>query len=346
MPNSFSSSPIAIPAAGSFSYETLVQIPDYDSSDTSLFELDPAWHHANFRTWAEGPSFGHVNNGFYVDDSNVGKEILPTLDGDLGPVIIIAGQGNDEILTNFGDDVVLGRGGADFIVSGSGNDFVSGGDGDDHIFGQEGNDRLYGDAGNDRLYGGSGGDILMGGSGADLLAGGTGTDTASYDDATAGITASLANRSANTGDAAGDVYNSIENLTGSQFNDNLYGDSGDNVISGGAGNDRLYGNDGNDTLIGGEGINWLFGGAGDDTLDLRIGTNTASGGTGYDTALLSGSASDWQFDVRGFQYNPVTGETVTTYTYYHVVDGLADGPQMSMSGVEAVTFDDGSSIFI
>ena len=46
---------------------------------------------------------------------------------------------------------------------------------------------------------------------------------------------------------------SIENLTGSAFNDTLTGDDGDNMLSGGDGADMLTGGDGNDTLDGGGG---------------------------------------------------------------------------------------------
>lgn len=45
----------------------------------------------------------------------------------------------------------------------------------------------------------------------------------------------------------------------------LDGDSGDNVLVGGAGNDSLYGNDGDDILEGGAGNDNLYGGKGNDT---------------------------------------------------------------------------------
>ena len=53
----------------------------------------------------------------------------------------------------------------------------------------------------------------------------------------------------NTGDAASDTYNTIENLLGSAFNDTLRGDANANKIEGGAGNDTLTGNAGNDTFV-------------------------------------------------------------------------------------------------
>ena len=87
----------------------------------------------------------------------------------------------------------------------------------------------------DTLLGGAGDDILIGGAGADSLDGGTGNDTADYSSASAGVTADLTTPSNNTGDAAGDTYTSVENLTGSGFNDTLTGDANDNIFNGGAG---------------------------------------------------------------------------------------------------------------
>ena len=47
------------------------------------------------------------------------------------------------------------------------------------------------------------------------------------------MTANLANVLLNKGEALGDLYSSIENLTGSAFNDKLTGNSGANVLEGG-----------------------------------------------------------------------------------------------------------------
>ena len=57
------------------------------------------------------------------------------------------------------------------------------------------------------------------GLGADVLDGGQGIDTATYYNAATGVTASLDTGLGviNTGEAAGDTYVNIENLTGSNF---------------------------------------------------------------------------------------------------------------------------------
>jgi Ca2+-binding RTX toxin-like protein len=113
------------------------------------------------------------------------------------------------------------------------------------------------------IVGGDGNDTLIGGGGADDLEGGAGIgDTASYETSTAAVIASLANPAVNTGDAAGDTYLGIENLTGGSDSDTLIGDANNNVLNGGRGNDTLDGGAGNDTLDGG---------AGNDTLVFRAG---------------------------------------------------------------------------
>jgi len=159
--------------------------------------------------------------------------------------------------------------------------------------GGDGNDTLYGRGGNDTLIGGKGNDVLAGGTGADKLQGGEGIDTAGYADAgytvlggvQVGVTADLAAGKGGFGDAYGDTYESIENLTGSAYSDWLYGDDNANVIGGGGGVDYLYGRGGTDTLAGGSGDDVLMGGIGADHLD---------GGSGRDMADYSDSASGIQ----------------------------------------------------
>ncbi|MDT7530351.1 cadherin domain-containing protein [Sphingopyxis sp. SE2] len=163
-----------------------------------------------------------------------------------GDTNLIAGtDGVDGSLTTPLSGTVL----ADWITAGAGDDFVAGGSGNDIIAGNSGSDTLRGEAGDDVLYGGAGNDILEGGPGRDILIGGSGTDSASYASASGAVRVRLSFQTAITGDAAGDEYDSIENIVGGSGADNIGGDEGENEITGGAGADTLMGGASDDTYV-------------------------------------------------------------------------------------------------
>ncbi|MDX0009136.1 protease [Sinorhizobium meliloti] len=235
------------------------------------------------------------------DDLGVIVEVLRGNDtisgGNLADVLLGFG-GNDLINGNGGNDILWGHDGTDTITGGAGQDEINGGAGYDtasyatatasvvanlfapsrnagdaygdtfiyieNLTGSRFNDTLTGDKWVNVLTGGDGNDVLTGGAGADKLFGGSGWDTASYASAAAGIVANLGSSSGNTGDAAGDVYSSIENLVGSGYADELYGTGGMNSIAGGAGDDIIGTGWGNDSIYGGAGADRLVGGAGAD----------------------------------------------------------------------------------
>lgn len=157
-------------------------------------------------------------------------------------------------------------------------------------------DVLLGRGGNDSLFGSTGDDSLLGGAGADSLSGGDGRDTASYADSPEGLTVRLERPQSNSGEARGDSYSSIENVTGSAFNDLLYGDGGANVLRGGDGNDRLlsragndsvFGEGGNDRFYAQSGVSLFDGGDGEDIVDYAFATSAAV----VDLAAGSGSSA-------------------------------------------------------
>ena len=131
-----------------------------------------------------------------------------------------------------GSDILIGNQANNALTAGAGNDLLDGLDGNDALTGGVGNDGLWGDAGNDTLSGGSGNDTIDGGA--------AGSDTVTYADATAGVTVSLAITAAqNTVGAGTDTVTNIENLTGSNLDDTLTGNTAANFLNGGAGNDTL-----------------------------------------------------------------------------------------------------------
>ncbi|WP_155935254.1 hypothetical protein [Methylobacterium sp. 10] len=137
-----------------------------------------------------------------------------------------------------------GRAGDDQLIGNEGNDTLRGGDG---------NDRHHGNGGDDIILGGAGNDWLDGGAGDDRLDGGAGSDTASYASATSRVLVSLDLTNWQDTGFGKDRLISIENLEGSNFNDQLRGDAGNNTISGLAGNDFIKGGLGADRMIGGTG---------------------------------------------------------------------------------------------
>ena len=118
----------------------------------------------------------------------------------------------------------------------------------ENVSGSRYNDTLTGDTKANRLDGGSGHDRLTGGAGADVLVGGPGNDAAYYASSTAAVTVNLLDGTGTGGDAEGDTLDSIENLSGSAFEDTLTGNARNNVLSGRAGADLLDGGAGTDTV--------------------------------------------------------------------------------------------------
>jgi Ca2+-binding RTX toxin-like protein len=164
---------------------------------------------------------------------------------------------------------------------------VEGSDKNDTIIGTFMADFLRGDDGNDVLKGGAGKDLLEGGYGDDVIEGGDGNDTATYFDLgpnntgplpfgfVNGVYVDLTKAGPQDTHAAGfDTLTGIENLTGSNFNDVLVGDTGPNTLFGGNGLDVLVGGAGRDTLIGGQGPDIFFYTAASDSTVAYVGRDT------------------------------------------------------------------------
>lgn len=153
-------------------------------------------------------------------------------------------------------------------------------------------DTLVGTAGDDIINGFAGNDVLDGGDGHDVIDGGLGNDTANYGFATSAVMVDLALQGSeqNTVGAGRDTLISIENLTGSAFNDILSGDANANIFIGNAGDDVIDGRGGIDTA-------WYAGSDSAVTVSLALqGTAQDTGGAGIDLLTnienLTGSLFD------------------------------------------------------
>ena len=263
--------------------------------------------------------------------------------------------GDDIIIGTPFDDTLNGRAGNDFLLGLAGNDILNG----DDPSGPYGNDTLYGGAGNDTLNGRGGNDRLIGSTGNDILNGGAGIDLADYTNrsiqgigytgATSGVTVNLNLTGAqNTGGAGVDTLVSIENVSGTDFNDILTGNSannllsgfaGDDFISGGGGNDHLQGYQGNDTVIGGDGNDLITGGSGNDLISGGSGNDRLIGEGGADT-LTSGLGQN-VFVYNAVSDSPAGGgrDAITDFaSFYDDIDLRGVDADATLGGNQAFTF--------
>ncbi|MGL4396132.1 MAG: calcium-binding protein [Hyphomicrobium sp.] len=222
--------------------------------------------------YLEGGGGGDIlNGGDGIDTATYefsGTGVVASFLGNFGPVVISGDALGDtyssieDLRGSTFDDVLIGDTGANFIEGLAGNDVLGGGIG-----------------GADVLDGGSGNDTLFSDTGGQTFIGGTGNDTVTYELATLGLTASLVGNFGPvviSGDALGDTYDSIENLTGTTQGDILIGDTADNILIGLGGDDFLGGGNGADTLQGGDNDDTLSGDAGGDILNGGDGNDTAT----------------------------------------------------------------------
>ncbi|MGL4965387.1 MAG: calcium-binding protein, partial [Inquilinus sp.] len=293
------------------------------------------------------------------DDSLDGDTGNDTLKGEAGTDFLSGGDGNDNLDGGSGNDTLYGGDGDDVVRGDAGSDTVDGAAGTDtasyytgsvgvvidlaagtaaggeaqgdvliaveNLSGSQGNDTLGGNAGTNTLQGWNGNDVLRGGSGADRLDGGAGLDTATYTESSAGIVVDLTAPQGTGGAAQGDIYVSIENITGSTGQDILIGNSVGNVLNGWAGKDTLTGGGGADRFIFASSLHTTVGANADRITDFRrdqgdkidlsqidadsaaagnqafslIGTGTYTGVAGQLRYAVSGSSTTIGGDING-----------------------------------------------
>jgi Ca2+-binding RTX toxin-like protein len=240
-----------------------------------------------------------------MPSSVFGQEGNDTIYGWFGEDYLYGGLGDDQLFGLPGKDALRGEQGKDTIEGDDGPDLIVGGDGNDVLRGDRGADRIEGEAGRDMVYGGPDDDILNGGNGNgsgtglrtdsghvygehgndqlvyDLSSttyyGGEGIDTIDYSRSPWPMRVSLFDNSYDMwlpepDDAvpwSHDAHSDIEHLIGTEFNDELTGNRGDNTISGRGGNDKIWGSDGDDILDADLGANQrIVGGIG---VDICVG---------------------------------------------------------------------------
>ncbi|MBE2317705.1 hypothetical protein DVA67_017115 [Solirubrobacter sp. CPCC 204708] len=204
--------------------------------------------------------------------------------GSVGNDVLVGDSKTDDVLSgSTGDDELRDAGGRNELTGSSGNDKLVGGFGLDELVGGPDNDVLDGALNSDKLFGGSGNDQLQGGGSDDQLDGGLGADTIDggqtgiavgerhdvviYSSRTTPVHVNLKRTDATQGTPAnpalgvpaeGDTIVDVEDvssgngkdlLIGNEFDNNLSGAGGDDVLSGDRGMDRLLGGDDNDSIF-------------------------------------------------------------------------------------------------
>ena len=295
----------------------------YDGSSVHLSEIGLTLQQTNDTETIKGTEFGdtiYANGG---DD---------TINAGAGDDTIYGGAGCDKIYGDVGNDTIYGGDGNDTIDAGSGNNVIYGGKGDDNIKASHGSDTYFWNMGDgldtieDRGY--ELNDTLVFGEGItfeDLKFTQISSDKIKVTvkgDETQGLL--LVNLLPNSNKFGVDILkfadgttvnmkeqgitlhqnDSNETISGTIFDDVIYGEGGNDVIKTYEGNDTIYGGDGNDTIDAGSGNNIIYGGKGDDNIKASHGSDTYfwNMGDGLDT-----------IEDRGYELNDtlVFGEGIT-----------------------------------
>jgi Ca2+-binding RTX toxin-like protein len=278
------------------------------------------------------------------DGSDTADYSSGTIDppGPVGPQAFTGATAGVKVNLTLTGAQATGGAGSDTLVS---IENLTGTNLNDTLTGNGGNNVLTGLAGADKLFGNGGNDTLNGGSGNDTLNGGAGSDTADYSTATAGVmlgTGSIYDGQAQDTVGAGlDTLVSIENLTGSNFNDWLRIDGSDNTtLNGGNGNDDLgiggcdnttvNGGNGNDALLASFSFGFtLNGGAGNDSLFGGKSSGTLNGGAGNDHIGVTGTGVG-SFIVNGGTGNDVIATATQIFTTVATVTGGAGADRIEL----------------
>lgn len=265
----------------------------------------------------QGDGGNDILNGEQGSDSLAGGDGNDTLLGGDERDTLKGGDGDDSIDGGEGNDVIDDRAstaishdakpwGGNTINGGNGNDemkvlgVVSGGEGNDTITGQG---RLFGDAGDDTIKSALYEELhpnikpteMSGGDGNDKLIGNpsdVSRSVAIYDYASTGIVANLADGVVKVSATDTDELVGIFKISGTRFNDVVFGSDESNIVYGGDGDDILGGAGGRDTIVGGIGNDYLDGGDGDNVLDGGDGDDTMTGGSRYDSQMFGGKGED------------------------------------------------------
>ena len=251
---------------------------------------------------------------------------------------------------NADDTLIVGTSSGEALSGGAASDVLLGNAGADTLFGGAGDDQLYGGAGNDAYLTSLGDDTIHVGGGDDTLkVTGSMTEVSLKDTDGEGVANDLVfqindgtnDLTVTVSDHVGDPLKYVDIdptdgeveyivgetlIVGSDEADTLQSSDAGGVIFGNLGNDQLSGGTGDDQLVGGGGRDTLEGGAGDDKF---------VGGDGVDTASFAGASQLVSADLEA---GVASGAGTGTDTF-DGVENLLGG-----SGDDTLSGDDGSNV--
>ncbi|GAA3859296.1 hypothetical protein [Celeribacter arenosi] len=359
---------------------------DYINGGSGSDSMSYASANGAVRVWLADPvrNAGEAaGDELYSIENLEGTDFDDRLLGTDGANIMIDGSGDDVVYGYAGKDTFMWSNGADYLHGGSGTDTMdyskateravvyldeperNGGSAsgdtliliedligsafDDVLVGTAGNNTFYGGAGNDRLCGYGGADTFISSEGADTIYGGGGRDHLTFADANTGIIIRLLETDRNSGAASGYELYSIEDITGTSFDDLILGDDVSNAIVDGAGNDHICGYGGNDFFFHSDGYDSYYGGDGSDTMSFLTATEGVTIWLG-DNSLNAGAAAQDLFysieNIDGTNFddvivgsnaaNTVTGgdgnDTISTLGGRDVIDSGAGNDRLAGGG--------------
>ena len=280
-------------------YDAIYSTSDYSIENTQVEKLALTGNTA----WFE--------QGNALDNVMVGNDLNNVIIGGKGADTMIGGKGDDlYYVDDAGDDVQEDAGaGADTVIVWINNYHLTANvealvlvgdialDGAPNLalnaYGNDLDNLLTGNGHDNVLYAYGGNDTLDGAYGADTLCGGAGDDTYIVD-STADVIIERPGDGNDTIKTTSSTYTLTENVENLIYTGTSgfvgYGNSANNVMTGGAGPDSLSGGAGDDTISGGSAADTLTGDDGADILNGNDGADTLNGGAGNDT--LIGDAGD------------------------------------------------------
>lgn len=291
------------------------------------------------------------------------------------------------------DDSLSGGSGKDTLIGGDGNDSLDGGSGSDSMVGGAGDDTYVVDSSWDKVveaaeegtdtvqawvnytlganverlelqgitdikgYGSAGDNTFVGNAGNNFFDGKAGIDTIDYSAEDDAVFVDLSTGKAFGNSIGVDTLKNIENIIGSDQNDDLAGNAANNAIDGGDGTDTIdYSGAttavtvnlttgeatgskiGTDTL---SNIENITGGSANDTFTGDAGDNVIDGGAGIDTI-------DYSADTDGVSVDLDTGEatgtgigTDTLTSIENIIGGAGDDELYGNAAANSLTGGEG-----